>query len=127
VSVQQAGGLVVRRGGDQDEFLLVTSKRNPGIWVLPKGHVEAGESLHETALREVREEAGIVGELVELLGEVTFSYDGRNVAVSFFLIRFLEQGPSEEGRRIRWCRYEGRWTCCSSSRRGRSSGPLGVG
>ena len=106
MSVQQAGGLVVRRADDHDEFLLVTSKRNPGTWVLPKGHVESGESLHETALREVREEAGVVGELVELLGEITFTYNDRDFVVSFFLIRFLQQVPSEEGRRIRWCRYD---------------------
>jgi 8-oxo-dGTP pyrophosphatase MutT (NUDIX family) len=106
VTVQQAGGLVVRRVGDRDEFLLVTSKRDPGVWILPKGHVEPGESLHEAALREVREEAGVEGELVELLGDVTFTDRDRDFVVSFFLIRFREQVPASEGRRLRWCRYE---------------------
>jgi 8-oxo-dGTP pyrophosphatase MutT (NUDIX family) len=106
VIVQQAGGLVVRRVRDDDEFLLVTSKRDPDVWVLPKGHVEPGESPHEAALREVREEAGVEGELMELLGDVTFTYNDRDFVVSFFLIRFREQVPATEGRRLRWCRYE---------------------
>lgn len=106
VIVQQAGGLVVRHVGGRDEFLLVTSKRDPGVWILPKGHVEPGESPHDAALREVREEAGVEGELVELLGDVKFSDRGRDYVVSFFLIRFREQVPATEGRRLRWCPFE---------------------
>ena len=36
-----------------------------GYWVFPKGHVEAGESEHETALREVKEETGLDVTLVD--------------------------------------------------------------
>lgn len=42
-----------------DEFLLVEERDHGGGWYLPAGRVEPGESLHEAALREVREEAGV--------------------------------------------------------------------
>lgn len=53
--VPAAGGLVVNRSG---EYLMIL--RN-GKWDLPKGHVEDGEELGQTALREVAEETGVQG------------------------------------------------------------------
>ena len=44
------------------------------IWALPKGHIDAGESPAETAVREVREETGVEGRLVEKLGDVRYVY-----------------------------------------------------
>lgn len=51
--VEAAGGLVINKRSD---FLLI--KRN-GLWDLPKGHREKGESMETTALREVEEETGV--------------------------------------------------------------------
>ena len=51
--VEAAGGLVSNRRGD-----LLLINRN-GLWDLPKGHREKGESISTTALREVAEETGI--------------------------------------------------------------------
>lgn len=48
--------VLVRRG---NHFLLVEETDHGGGWYLPAGRVEPGETLHEAALREVREEAGI--------------------------------------------------------------------
>src|SRR5262249_40526063 len=63
-----------------------------GTWALPKGNIDAGESPAETALREVWEETGVRGSLVEKLGDVKYTYtrkDGERVfkIVSFFLLR----------------------------------------
>ena len=107
MSVLQAGGLVVRRAGDNHELLIVSSRRDPSLWVLPKGHIEAGETAEQAALREVREEAGVDGDLVAPIGDVSFTQHGREVRVSFFLIRYRQDVPSNgEGRRIRWCAYD---------------------
>ncbi len=59
--------------------------------MLPKGNIDPGESPAETAVREVREETGIAGRLVEKLGDVKYVYtwDGERIfkVVSFFLLR----------------------------------------
>ena len=63
-----------------------------GVWALPKGQIDAGESAGETAVREVREETGVEGRLVEKLGDTryVFTWRGERVfkVVSFFLMRY---------------------------------------
>jgi len=62
------------------------------VWALPKGIIDAGESPSEAALREVREETGVEGRLLEKLGDIRYVYtwDGERIfkVVSFFLIRY---------------------------------------
>ena len=62
-----------------------------GVWALPKGKIDDGESPAETAVREVREETGVEGRLVEKLGDIRYVYtwDGERIfkVVSFFLLR----------------------------------------
>lgn len=59
-----AGGAVVRRREREVELLLINDKKYPN-WMLPKGHVEKGETLEEAAIREVGEETGLLGCKVE--------------------------------------------------------------
>jgi 8-oxo-dGTP pyrophosphatase MutT (NUDIX family) len=66
--------------------------KREGTWALPKGNLDPGESPAETALREVWEETGVRGHLVEKLGDVKYTYtrkDGERVfkIVSFFLLK----------------------------------------
>jgi 8-oxo-dGTP pyrophosphatase MutT (NUDIX family) len=63
-----------------------------GLWALPKGNVDPGETPAETAVREVFEETGVRGSLQEKLGDVKYVYtrrDGERTfkIVSFFLLR----------------------------------------
>jgi 8-oxo-dGTP pyrophosphatase MutT (NUDIX family) len=87
-----AGGVLVRtiRGRPHVAAIRPQGKK-PGVWALPKGNIDAGESAAETAVREVREETGVEGRLVEKLGDVRYVYtwDGERIfkVVSFFLLR----------------------------------------
>jgi 8-oxo-dGTP pyrophosphatase MutT (NUDIX family) len=105
--VPQAGGIVVRRDGDRLLVLLVRAKSDPTIWIFPKGHVEAGETEAETALRETREEAGITGRLIEPVGEPVEFHNGRNlVRVQYFLIQPTSESPETDGREKRWFPFD---------------------
>jgi 8-oxo-dGTP pyrophosphatase MutT (NUDIX family) len=68
-----------------------------GLWALPKGRIEEGESGEATALREVAEETGAQGRSLGKLGEVKYVFtwppkpaQGERIfkVVSFFLVRY---------------------------------------
>ena len=63
---KSCGALVVRKNGENFDLVLLRH-RFGGHWSFPKGHVEAGESERQTALREVREETGLAIRLLEQL------------------------------------------------------------
>jgi ADP-ribose pyrophosphatase YjhB (NUDIX family) len=52
----------------QDRKVLLTKRRDFEIWCLPGGEVDAGETLAEAAIREAREEVGLVVQLEWLVG-----------------------------------------------------------
>ena len=92
------------------------------VWALPKGRIDAGESAAETAVREVREETGVEGHLVEKLGDVRYVYtarweggNGERIfkVVSFFLLRAgrgrigeIEDAMQVEVAEARWLPLE---------------------
>ena len=56
-------------------LLLQRSKKErfmPGVWGIPAGKVEFGEKAEEAVLRELREEAGITGEISHIVGTMNF-------------------------------------------------------
>jgi 8-oxo-dGTP pyrophosphatase MutT (NUDIX family) len=101
-----AGGVVTDRRREGAMFLLVRASRPPFDWVLPKGHIEKGETPEEAARREVREESGVTADIVRLVGDSTFDLRGEPVLVRYFLMQFRAQGAAEECRETRWCSLE---------------------
>jgi 8-oxo-dGTP pyrophosphatase MutT (NUDIX family) len=109
-----AGGVLVRKlKGDWMLAAIRPAGKEPGVWALPKGNIGRGEGPPETARREVHEETGAAGRLVEKLGDVRYVYtwDGERIfkVVSFFLLRYssgrLGELPAEtahEVAEVRW-------------------------
>ena len=92
VDETSAGGLVLDRRGPEARAALIgrLDRRGRLLWSLPKGHVEAGETEAQTAVREVAEETGIRGNVVGKLGTIDFWFvaDGRRIhkTVHHFLL-----------------------------------------
>jgi 8-oxo-dGTP pyrophosphatase MutT (NUDIX family) len=70
---RSAGGVVYRKNGQNYEFLI---GKHSGYhkWVLPKGHIELGETEQETAVREVEEELGVRARIVNATPIKTIDY-----------------------------------------------------
>src|SRR5437868_4555693 len=110
-----AGGVLVKRIRGRPMVAAIRPGGKPeGVWALPKGNLDPGEQPAETAVREVWEETGVHGHLVEKLGDVKYTYTRRGGVrvfkiVSFYLLRAGRGriGSIEERMRIEVA--EARW------------------
>ncbi|MGQ9550293.1 MAG: NUDIX hydrolase [Roseiflexus sp.] len=85
-----AAGCVIYRYDEYGQLLILLIHDQYGKWTLPKGHLETGESAEVAAVREVREETGISGELGAFIGTITYPVQKKGVSylkrVDFFLM-----------------------------------------
>ena len=74
VEETSAGGAVIDVFEGRARIALIARRNRAGRveWCLPKGHVEAGETLEQTAAREVAEETGIEGRVLVTLGIIDY-------------------------------------------------------
>jgi 8-oxo-dGTP diphosphatase len=108
-----AGGVVVRRVRGEWRLAAIRPGGRDKVWALPKGLVGRGESPADTALREVAEETGVEGRLIEKLGDVRYVYtwQGERVfkVVSFYLVRYVRGRLDDVPARFRHEVAEARW------------------
>ena len=113
-----AGGVLVRAIRGRPHVAAIRPGGRDRVWALPKGRIDPGETAAETAVREVREETGVEGRLVEKLGDVRYVYtasweggQGERIfkVVSFFLLQAGRGriGAIDESMRIEVA--EARW------------------
>lgn len=104
-----SGGVLFRMNGDRAEVVLIETRANR--WQIPKGGIEEGESREQAARREVREETGIDGEILEHLETIEYWFTAgtrrqkRHKSVHLFLLRFVSGDTSEhddESLDARW-------------------------
>ena len=108
-AVRQAATIPIRRKNRRWELCLVR-KRSGKRWGIPKGLIERGHTLRETALKETWEEAGLRGRLVgRALGVYEFEkWAGTRIEVTVFLMEVLAQSdewPEWDWRERRWASF----------------------
>jgi 8-oxo-dGTP pyrophosphatase MutT (NUDIX family) len=112
VQAVSAGAILFRNTRGRREYLLLKSR--PGDWEFPKGGVEGEEELQQTAIREVREEAGI-GDFRLLDGfrrdyDYVFQAGGKTIhkTVHLFVAESFEASAelSTEHQDLQWRDYE---------------------
>lgn len=112
VSQVSSGGVAFRNNSAGVEIALISvgpAKR----WQLPKGLVDAGETPETTAVREVREEAGIETKVIQKIETIEYWYVGEkgqqrvrfHKFVHFFLLRYIAGQVSDHD----WEVNEARW------------------
>lgn len=94
---EKSCGALVYAFHEQTLQLLIIRHKMGGHWSFPKGHIERGETEHQTALREVREETGLHIQIIgDFRRQVTYS---PKPGVSKDVVYFL--GYTEDCRTVR--------------------------
>jgi 8-oxo-dGTP pyrophosphatase MutT (NUDIX family) len=88
-----SGGVLFRRHDNTIEVAMVSVKGGT-VWCLPKGIIDSGENPEVTAIREVEEETGLKGKIVEKIGKISYWFFIREEnlkckkTVHFFLMEY---------------------------------------
>jgi 8-oxo-dGTP pyrophosphatase MutT (NUDIX family) len=108
-----AGGFVISKSDPSLVALMARFNRGGKLeWCIPKGHLEQNETNEQAALREVREETGLVAEIITHLGEVNYQFiqDGAKISktVHVYLMQqtggdlSFEHDPHKEASELEW-------------------------
>lgn len=108
---KSCGAVVFTRTDKGVKYLLIANLK--GIYGFPKGHVEAGETEEQTALREIREETGLIVQLENGFRQCVEYYPKPNVKkqVVYFLASLTDPTAQpipqkEEVSELRWMNTE---------------------
>ena len=105
INERSAGGVLVIRHGPQLLTALI-KLRGGEVLALPKGHIEAGETPEQAALRETREETGLSGRLLTTLEEISYMFWSRSQdarvskRVAFYLLAYRSGSPAHHDAEV---------------------------
>jgi len=95
MAFEKSAGAVVFYRGEQIEYVLLHSS----YWGFPKGHMEHGEDERQTALREVREEAGLDVTILDGFRETdSYSYRRKGETIEKQSVYFVAQAHQRNAR-----------------------------
>ena len=77
-----SGGVIFRNSRKGIEVALIAVK-NKTVWCLPKGAIDKNEDFQTAAVREVREETGLLGEIIDEIGKISYWYFSKDENVKF--------------------------------------------
>ncbi len=102
-----AGGIVYRRRPSGIE-VAICGRDSDGVWGLPKGTPSPGESLEQTAIREVTEETGLEVRIVDKVGVVQYWFSRDGVRYHKWVHHYLMEavGGSTAGHDVEYDRVE---------------------
>lgn len=110
-----AGGLVFDERG-RVAIIARHSRSGHLEWCLPKGHIEKGETPQQTAVREVHEETGILGEVVDSIATIDYWFTGASQRVHKLVHHFalrqiggeltVEGDPDHEAEDAIWVDFQ---------------------
>lgn len=101
-----SGGIIYRKTDDNPVEVALISVRDGNTWCLPKGIIDKGETPEMTAVREVQEETGLLGNVIDRLGTISYWYyiKGENIkcrkTVHFFLMEYISGSTSEHDSEV---------------------------
>ncbi|WEV64080.1 NUDIX hydrolase [Bifidobacterium sp. ESL0732] len=110
-----AGGLIF---DSHNRVALIARHSRSGHleWCLPKGHIEKGETPEQTAVREVHEETGILGEVVDSIATIDYWFTGQSERVHKLVHHFalrqiggtltVEGDPDHEAEDAIWVDFD---------------------
>lgn len=104
-SIWAAGCVVARRNKKGKARYLIVHRPHYDDWTLPKGKLDKGESFLEAALREVREETGIVGKKARFIGSIGYMTQAGNAKVVRWWLTTVKRGsftPNSEVDEVMW-------------------------
>lgn len=114
VEETSAGGIVLRSIDGMPHAALIARRNRAGRleWCLPKGHLEGAETPPEAAVREIAEETGITGEVLDRLGIIDYWFTGTDRRVHKIVYHYLldalggtitvENDPDAEAEAAAW-------------------------